>query len=65
MLVNFQVQNPLAKLKGFVMLVLSLAQLCFFLITAKTDEALKAKESMKEDKTKEKGEPNFKCLISH
>lgn len=34
----------------------------FFLITAKTDEVLKAKESMKEEKAKEEGEPNFKIF---
>lgn len=31
----------------------------FFLISAKTDEVLKAKESLKEEKSKEEGESNF------
>lgn len=31
-----------------------------FFISAKTDEVLKAKENIKEEKTKEEGKPNFK-----
>lgn len=47
-------------IKWAVFITTVILQCAFFLISAKTDEVLKAKENIKEEKTKEEGEPDLK-----